>query len=211
MLSPIMGTALNNLSSILFGKVRSTVLALLFCHSDKSFYFREIERFVSMGRGAVQRELENLVNAGLIIRCKHGNQVYYQANPKSAIFFELKSLMIKSAGVADVLREALIPLQAQIATAFIFGSFAKDMETADSDVDVLVIGDVKFSAVVDLLGSVQETLAREVNPSVYPVDEFITKVLEGHHFVTSLIDEPKIFLIGDQDVFAGLVEKRMVG
>jgi len=206
-----MGTTSENVSSILFGKVRSSVLALLFCRSDESFYFREIERFIGMGRGAVQRELENLVNAGLVIRRKQGNQVYYQANLKSAIFSELKSLMIKTAGVSGVLREALMPLEERITTAFIYGSFAKGTETADSDVDVLVIGDVKFSEVVDRLGAVQEPLGREVNPSVYPADEFITKVSEGQHFVTSLIDAPKIFLIGDEDVFAGLVEKRLAG
>ncbi|MGB6067144.1 MAG: nucleotidyltransferase domain-containing protein, partial [Desulfomonilaceae bacterium] len=160
---------------------------------------------------AVQRELENLVNAGLVIRRQRGNQVYYQANSKSAIFSELKSLMIKTAGVADVLREALIPLQDRITAAFIYGSFAKGTETAASDVDVLVIGDVKFSEIVDILGPAQESTAREVNPSVYPAGEFITKVSEGHHFVTSLINEPKIFLIGDKDVFRGLVEKRLAG
>ena len=204
-----MGTASDNLSSALFGKVRSSVLALLFCHYEKSFYFREIERSIGMGRGAVQRELENLVNAGMIVRRKQGNQVYYQANSKSAIFSELKSMMIKTAGVADVLREALIPLTQRITTAFIYGSLAKGTATADSDVDVLVIGDLAFSEVVDLLGSAQESIGREVNPSVYPVDEFVTKISQGQHFVTSLIDEPKIFLIGDEDVFGRLVEKRL--
>lgn len=164
-----------------------------------------------MGRGAVQRELENLVNAGLVIRRKQGNQVYYQANPKSAIFSELKSLMIKTGGVAGVLRESLTTLEERITSAFIYGSLAKGTETADSDVDVLVIGAVKFSEVVDRLGAVQESLGREVNPSVYPVDEFVAKVSEGQHFVTSLIDEPKIFLIGDEDVFGRLVEKRLAG
>jgi uncharacterized protein len=206
-----MGTASENLSSTLFGKVRSSVLALLFCRSDESFYFREIERSVGMGRGAVQRELENLVNAGLIIRRKQGNQVYYQANPKSAIFPELKSMMVKTAGIAHVLREALTSVQDRIATAFTYGSFAKGTETADSDVDVLVIGDVKFSEIVDLLGPTQESIGREVNPSVYPVNEFVTKVSEGQHFVTSLIEEPKIFLIGDEDVFERLVKKRLAG
>jgi len=204
-----MGTASDNLSSALFGKVRSSVLALLFCHCEKSFYFREIERSVGMGRGAVQRELENLVNAGLIVRTKQGNQVYYQANAKSAIFPELKSMMIKTAGVADVLRETLTPFAQRITTAFIYGSLAKGTATADSDVDVLVIGDLAFSEVVDLLGSAQESIGREVNPSVYPVDEFVTKISQGQHFVTSLIDEPKIFLFGDEDVFGRLVEKRL--
>jgi len=209
MIDPTMGTLSKNSSSALFGKVRSSVLALLFCRSGESFYFREIERHVGTGRGGVQRELGNLVNAGLIIRRKQGNQVYYQANPKSSIFPELKSLMIKTVGVASVLREALIPLAERIASAFIFGSFARGTETADSDVDVLVVGELKFSEVVDLFGSIQESIGREVNPSVYPVDEFIAKVSEGQHFVTSLVDEPKIFLIGDEDVFRRLVEKRL--
>lgn len=164
-----------------------------------------------MGRGAVQRELENLVKAGLLTRRKHGNQVYYQANSKSAIFTEIKSMMIKTAGVADMLRETLIPLADRITTAFIYGSFAKGTETADSDVDVLVLGDVKFSEIVDVFASAQESIGREVNPSVYPNDEFVTKVSEGHHFVTSLLEEPKIFLIGDEDVFERLVEKRLTG
>ena len=206
-----MRTASDNLSSRLFGRVRSSVLSLLLCRSDTSMYFREIERSVGMGRGAVQRELENLVNTGLIVRRKHGNQVYYQANPKSPIFAELKSLMVKTTGVADVLREALKPFQGRIETAFIYGSFAKGTENADSDVDVLVIGDLTFSEVVDALASAQESIGREVNPSVYPVDEFITKVSVGNHFVTSSIGEPKIFLIGDGDVFERLVEKRLVG
>lgn len=206
-----MGTASDSLSSLLFGKVRSSVLALLFCRSDESFYFREIERSVGMGRGAVQRELESLVSVGLVTRRKQGSQVYYQANPKSAIFSELKSLMVKTAGVADVLREALMPLTERITASFIYGSFAKGTANAGSDVDVMLIGDVAFAEVVDLLGSAQESLGREVNPSVYPVDEFIAKISEGQHFVTSLMGEPKIFLIGDEDVFGRLAEKRLAG
>jgi predicted nucleotidyltransferase len=155
--------------------------------------------------------LENLVDAGLVLRCKLGNQVHYQANPHTPIFRELKSLMVKTAGVADVLREALLPLEARIITAVVYGSFAKGTERADSDVDVLVVGDVLFSEVVETLASAQEAIGREVNPSVYPVEEFLKKVSEGHHFVASLVREPKIFLIGDEDVFGRLVEKRVVG
>lgn len=206
-----MGTGLDNLSSALFGKVRSSVLTLLFSHSDKSFYFREIERTLGTGRGAVQRELTKLVSAGLVTRHKQGNQVYYQANPKSAVFSELKSLMIKTCGIAGALRETLETIKDRITIAFIYGSFAKGTESADSDVDVLVIGDVTFAEVVDLLESAEKSIGREINPSVYPMDEFATKVSQGQHFVTSLIREPKIFLLGDEDVFGRLVEKRLVG
>ncbi|AFM27135.1 putative nucleotidyltransferase [Desulfomonile tiedjei DSM 6799] len=211
MISPIMGTVPTSLSSALFGRVRSSVLSLLFCHSDTSFYFREIERSVNMGRGAVQRELENLVNAGLVVRRKQGNHVYFQANPKSAIFPELRSLMVKTAGIADILRQALAPLSERITFAFIYGSFAKGTETADSDVDVLFVGEAKLSEIVDLLMPAQQIMGREVNPSVYPLKEFSTKIAGGHHFLTSVVRDPKIFLIGDENVFRGLVEKRLAG
>jgi uncharacterized protein len=199
------------MSSRLFGRVRSSVLSLLLCRSDTSMYFREIERSVGMGRGAVQRELKNLVNIGLIVRRKQGNQVYYQANTQSPIFAELKSVMVKTTGVANVLREALKPFQGHVETAFIYGSFAKGTENADSDVDVLVIGDLPFSELVDAFAPAQEVIGREVNPSVFPLDEFISKVLARNHFVNSVITEQKIFLIGDGDVFERLVEKRLVG
>jgi uncharacterized protein len=211
MIDPNMGSPAKNLSSMLFGRVRSAVISLLFCNSHKSFYFREIERIAGMGRGAVQRELENLVNVGLVFRRKQGNQVYYQANPGSPIFAELKSLMVKTTGIADVLREAMTPLRERIKAAFIYGSFAKGTDTADSDVDVLVLGELEFSEVVDALAKAQESIGREVNPSVYPVDEFMTKLSSGRHFVTSLVGEPKIFLFGDEDVFGRLDEKRLVG
>lgn len=200
----------DTISSRLFGRVRSSVLSLLLLNSDISMYFREIERAVGMGRGAVQRELDNLVQSGIVVRSKQGNQVYYQANHKSPVFAELKSLMIKTTGVADVLREVLKPFQSHIETAFIYGSFARGTEHADSDVDVMVIGDLTFSEVVDALALAQESIGREINPSVYPVDEFVRRVSSGNHFLTSSVGEPKIFLIGDGDVFEGLVKKRLV-
>ena len=206
-----MGTVSDNLNSALFGKVRSSVLALLFSHGDESFYFREVERALGVGRGAVQRELTRLVRAGLVIRHKRGNQVYYQANRKSAVFSELKSLVTKTCGAGGVLREALEPMKDQITIALIYGSLAKGNETADSDVDVLIIGDVTFAEVVDLMESAEKSIGREINPSVYPVEEFVTKASQGQHFVASLIGEPKIFLLGDEDVFGRLVEKRLVG
>lgn len=206
-----MGTSWSSVSNALFGKVRNSLLALLFCHSDESFFFHQIVRVTGLGQGAVQRELAHLVNVGLVIRKKEGNQVYYRANAKAPTFPELKSLMTKTCGVAGLLRNALEPVKGRITVAFIYGSLAKGTEKADSDVDVLIIGDMKFSEFADLSGAAQESIGREINPSVYPVDEFMEKVSMGHHFLTSLIQEPKIFLVGDEDVFGRLVEKRLAG
>jgi uncharacterized protein len=204
-----MGPIFSKSSLTLFGKVRSSLLALLFCNSERAFYFREITRLIGMGRGGIQRELGNLLEAELIVSYRQGNQVYYRANRECPIFPEIKSMMTKTLGVAGILQESLKVLEDHIVTAFIFGSFAKGREKPDSDVDVFVIGDTNFSEVSNTLGSVQETVGREINPSVYPVNEFLAKVSERHHFVTSLINEPKIFLVGDEDDFAKLVEKRL--
>ncbi|MFH1114990.1 MAG: nucleotidyltransferase domain-containing protein [Pseudomonadota bacterium] len=195
----------------LFGKTRSRVLALLFCNSDQTFHFREIARLSATSPGALQRELKFLRLTGLLLKQRIGNQVHYQANGSSSVFREIKSFMIKTAGVADVLGNSLREFGDRISVAFIFGSLAKGNETSDSDVDVMIIGDVSFSETVTALSATQEILRREVNPSVYPADEFTAKVLKGNHFLNSLIDEPKIFFIGDHNEFEKLVEKRLAG
>ena len=205
-----MGTSLgNSIGSVLFGTTRKAVLALLFCHSDRSFYVREILQSVKTGSGAVQRELAKLTSCGLVTRQQVGNQVHYRANTRSPVFPELKSLVVKTFGVAERLRNALHILEERVAVAFIYGSFAKGAESADSDLDVIVIGDVSFSEVVDALGPAQEQLFREVNPTVYPVQEFLAKLTARHHFVTSLVGQPKIFLIGDEDEFERMVGTRV--
>lgn len=195
----------------LFGMTRSRVLALLFCNSDRTFHFREIARLSGTSPGAIQRELKLLLQTGLLLRQRIGNQVHYRANSASPVFHEVKSFMIKTAGLADVLKNALHEFQDRISVAFIFGSLVKGKETQDSDVDVMIIGDMGFSEAVTALSTTQDTLRREVNPSVYSPDEFTARVMEGNHFLNSLINEPKNFLIGDENEFGKLVEKRLVG
>lgn len=204
------GSINSGIGAALFGKVRSAVMALLFCHSDRSFYLREIIRHVGVGQGAAQRELNHLFKVGLLKRWRVGNQVHYQANADSSIFEEIKSLMTKTAGLADSLVISLEPLGSRIDIAFVYGSGAKGAETAESDVDVMVIGNVTFSEVVDHLFEAQAEIGREINPSVYPTKEFQKKVSQGDYFLARLMDEPKIFLIGDEDELGRLVKERLV-
>lgn len=187
------------LTETLFGKTRRAVLSLLYGHTDDSFYMRQIVTAVGLGMGTVQRELKALNEAGLIRRTVRGKQVYYQAESGSPIFEELKSILVKTAGIADVLKAALEPLTDRIYTAFIYGSVARGEENRASDVDVLVIGEVTLQEVVSALSSVQKDLGREINPAVYPVDEFRSKLSKKHHFITSVMkEEKKIFLIGGE-------------
>lgn len=212
-IAPIMSTSLkiDQLGSTLFGKTRRAILALLYSHVDESFYLRQLARSAGVGMGAVQRELKALVDAGIISRNVHGRQVYYQANPHSPVFKELKSLVLKTVGVGDVLRTALAPLADSIDIAFIYGSIARGEARKGSDVDVLIVGSVSFAEISSALNSAQETLSREINPTVYPVTEFLSKMRAGHHFLNTVFGGEKLFLIGDKDELERMVEKRLAG
>jgi len=200
---------MNNLSSVLFGKTRRAVLSLLYSHPDETFYLRQIARAASSGLGAVQREVKQLFESGIIRRIGHGRQVYYQANLESPIYPELKSLIVKTAGVGAVLRAALIPIADRIHIAFIYGSFARGDERRSSDVDVLVVGNVTFAEVVTVLNKAQENIGREINPTVYPPAEFQSKLKAGHHFLKTVIKGNKVFIIGDENELARMAKKRL--
>lgn len=187
----------NSTATALFGKARLAILGLLFAHADESFYLRQIVRIVGVGQGGVQRELGNLVRSGLVKRTSQGKQVYYQANRASPVFADLRGLIIKTAGVADVLRGALAPLADRINLAFVYGSIARGTEKSDSDIDVMVIGDVGFGEVVAALSQTQDQLNREANPSVFSMAEIQSRIQEKDHFITSVLREPRIALIGD--------------
>ncbi|MEE8553863.1 MAG: nucleotidyltransferase domain-containing protein [Desulfobacterales bacterium] len=195
-----------NLSATLFGKTRRAVLALLYSHVDESFYLRQIFRAAGVGMGAVQRELKRLSDSGIIIKTLQGQQVYYTANPECPIYDELKSLVMKTVGIGEILKAALVPLADLINVAFLFGSLVRGDERSLSDADVLVVGDVTFSEVVTALSQVQETIRREINPVVYPPKEFRSKLSADHHFLKTTLNSPKFFLIGDEHELAKLVE-----
>ncbi len=199
----------SELSAALFGQTRRAILALLYGHPDQSYYLRQLVRSADLGLGAAQREVKRLSDAGIIRRTVSGHQVFYQANSDCPIFGELKGLMVKTTGVADVLRAALAPLAAQIRLAFFYGSVAKLAQRNSSDVDVMVVGEPTFGEVVSALGSAQETLAREINPTVYSPAEFRSKLKAGHHFLTAVIGGEKVFLIGDEDELRRLGAKRL--
>ena len=197
----------DNLSRTLFGKTRRAVLSLLYSHVDEAFYLRQIVRAAGVGLGAVQRELKQLSDAGIIQRMVRGHQVYYQANPRCPVFEELKILVIKAVGVGAALQAALAPLSDRIHVAFVYGSIARSGERLDSDVDVLVVGKVTFGEIVSSLREAQRTIGREINPTVYPPTEFRSKLVAGHHFLNSVLREPMLFLIGDKRELERLAKK----
>lgn len=197
------------LTAALFGNTRRAILALFYSSTDESYYLRQIVRISGLGMGIVNRELLSLADAGILNRESRGQEVYYTANKDCPIFEELRGLVVKTFGIADVLRTALAPLTERIKAAFIYGSFADGTLHHASDVDVMVIGSVKFTEVVGALLAAQEKLRREVNPTVYSVKEFRSKVAAKHHFLTSVLKGEKIFLVGSEHELGRLGFKRL--
>ncbi len=192
------------LSDFLFGQTRSRVLALLYGTTDRSFFVRQIARETNSSVGTVQRELEALSEIGLIERSIIGRQVFYQANRSHPVFEEIRSLLAKTAGIFHQLRSALAPLAEKISFAFVYGSIARGDESAGSDVDLMVIGDVDLDEILACLASVERTLGRAINPTVYPLEEFRSKLEDGNHFLNAVMRGKRYFLIGE-DSDAGKV------
>ena len=192
---PFMGTY----ADALFTKTQQRVLAVLFGQSQRSFYANELIGLAQSGSGAVQRELARLESSGLVTVHRVGNQKHYQANRDAPIFDELRGIVLKTFGVADVLRAALASLLPLVELAFVYGSLAKGTEHAGSDVDLMVIGLLPSNAqLLEALLPAQGQLGRVVNPTLYTPDEFAQRVRDGKSFIVRVLEQPKIFVKGTE-------------
>ena len=190
---------LPSMADALFPKVRQRVLAVLFGTPDRSFYANEVIALAQSGTGAVQRELAGLSEAGLLTVNRQGNQKHYQANAAAPVFAELRGLVLKTMGLADVLRAALAPLGNEISIAFVFGSIAKQTDTAQSDVDLLVVSDsLGYADLFAALEDATRTLGRTINPAIYTQAEFAARLQGDNAFVHRAMQQPKIWLMGQE-------------
>lgn len=207
---PVLGTTVSALdpAAVLFGSTRRRVLGWLLGHADEAYYLRELVRHTGGAVGAVQRELEQLTAAGLVRRDVRGRQVYFQANQEAAIFPELQGLFAKTAGLVDILRQELTPIASQVHAAFVFGSAARGELRASSDIDLLVVGEASFGEVVAAVRRAEERLGRDVNPTVYSMDEFRAKARAKHHFLTTVLAESKMLVLGGADKLIELQKAR---
>lgn len=193
---------------LLFSAYRRQVLALLLLRPQERYHVREIARLTGIVPGSLHRELKQLAAAGLLLREETGNQVLYRANRACPIYEELAGIFRKTIGLADILREALLPLGDALELALVFGSVARGEEHTDSDIDLLVLGPVDFVAVVTALADTHHRLGREVNPVVMTRAEFMQKFYAEDRFVRRIAGEARIFVVGGEDDFGKLVEDR---
>ncbi len=192
-----------SVAGALFSGTQQRVLGLLFGQPDRSFYATELITLAGVGSGAVQRELARLAQSGLVTVKPVGNQKHYQANPDSPIYAELCSLVRKTVGMAEPLRAALAPLAAHIKVAFVYGSIAKQQDTARSDIDLLLVSDtLTYGDTILALQDLSAQLGREVNPNIFTPQDFAKRLREGGAFVSRVMAQPKVWLIGGPDDLA---------
>ena len=185
------------LMDLLFGTYRQRILGELLLHPESSYHVRELARVTDTTAGTLHKELTKLAEAGLLLREEQGNQVRYQANRQCPIYSELASLFRKTTGLADVLANALQPLEDNIKTALVFGSVARGEETASSDIDLLIIGDVGFADVVKALHPAQTVLSREINPVIYSSAEIQKRIKSKDHFIQQILKQDTIPVLGE--------------
>ena len=190
----------------LFGsRLRARVIGWLFTHPDERFFVRQLTELLGEDSTNISRELAKLEELGFLTYRLEGRQKYYQANAKSPMFEELKGLAIKTTGLADHLRKALRSLTKQIQVAFIHGSFARGEATAESDVDLILVGGLSSRDTAACLARTGARLRREINYVVYGPKEFKKKAKEKQHFIAEVLKAPKIFLIGSEDALKEII------
>ena len=180
----------------LFPRIRLGILAATCMHPGRWWYLSDLAKHLQVRPSSLQRELSSLVSAGVLLRRRDGNRVYFKPDPECPFLEELQGLMLKTMGLVDVLREELTPLSPRIMWAFVYGSIARGEEISSSDVDLMVIGDVGLASLTMPLQRAEKRLQHSVNPTVYTQAEVAKKLAEGHHFLHEVLQHEKLFVLG---------------
>ncbi|MBC2594622.1 MULTISPECIES: nucleotidyltransferase domain-containing protein [Ruficoccus] len=193
---------MNSLEQI-FPKARAELLRLLFADSGQSLHLRDLARLSHLAVGTIQREIANMREAGLVLEKRDGNRLYFRANPEHPLYPELHSIALKTTGWLAQLTEALRPVEG-IDLAFVYGSFASDTATAQSDIDLLVIGSVGLRQLAPRLRPLSATLGREINPNAISPQSYAEKLRARDAYITDVTTKPKRWIIGSDDELAKL-------
>jgi len=188
---------MSTLSGILSSRVRAEIFRLLFGLNEKELHMREMERQAALSLGTIRQDLQKLVKLDLVKARRDGNRLYYRANIDHPLFPEIRNLVLKTAGLVEVIKSALD--REGIEVAFIFGSLARSKERAESDVDLMVIGTIGLRSLSSRLSGVSEQIGRETNPHALSIEEFRRRKQNGNHFLSNVLASPKLFIIGSEN------------
>ena len=186
------------LTEILSSRIRAEIFGMLFGTVDEAVHMREIERRSGFAIGTVQKELKKLLRLDLVKKHRDGNRLYYRANKEHPLYADIRGFVLKTVGLVDVIQNALRQ-NSDIKLAFVFGSIARHDEKARSDVDLMVIGNLGLKKLTSILAGLSDQIGREINPHALRIEEFIKRKVAREHFVTQVIEAPKIFIIGNEN------------
>lgn len=185
------------LADALFPRMRQHILNTLLQDPDRAWYLSDLARHSATTPSSLQRELASLVTAGILVRFEEGNRAYYRASVQCPIFAELRGVFAKTCGLVAHVEETLQMVRGGIRLAFLFGSVVSSDERSLSDIDLLVVGDINLTDLSTALRPLERRLLRDVNVVAYPEAEFRMKVSQGNHFLLRVLEEEKLFIIGD--------------
>lgn len=190
------------LSVVLSSRVRAEIFRLLFGLDEKELYLREMERQAGLSLSTIRQDLQKLVKLDLVRTRRDGNRLYYRANTEHPLYPEIRKLVLKTAGLVEILKSVLN--REGVKVAFVFGSLASSREKAASDVDLILIGAVGLRTLSNWLSGVSEQIGREINPHTMTVEEFRHRKEKGNHFLSNVLESPKLFIIGNEHDLAAL-------
>jgi DNA-binding transcriptional ArsR family regulator len=193
-------TVMGTLSDILSSRVRAEIFRLLFGLDEKEVHLREMERQASLSLGTIRQDLQKLVKLDLVTTRRDGNRLYYRANTEHPLYPDIRKLVLKTAGLVEILKSVLN--REGVKLAFVFGSLASSKEKAASDVDLMVIGTVGLRALSSWLSGVSDQIGREINPHTLTVEEFRRRKEKGDHFLSNVLGSPKLFIVGNENDLA---------
>ena len=199
---------MNTLAELLSSRVKAEIFRLLFGAVTRELHVREIERQSGMADATVRQELKRLLRLGLVESRLDGNRTYYRANVHHPLYPDIRNLVLKTSGLVEALREALASVDIKL--AFVFGSVAAGAESAESDIDLIVIGSLSLRQLSRLLSGVAARVGREINPHVFTVEEFTRRMKARDHFISTVLAAPKLFVIGNEDELTTMGRERVV-
>lgn len=190
------------LSEILSSKARAEFFRILFGIDSKEYHLREIQRRAGLAIGTIRQEAKKLEKIGLIRKRQDGNRTYFKADRTHPLYLTIHDLVLKTSGLRDIFQKSLSihPIK----FAFVFGSLASGNEAADSDIDLFVLGDIGLRAICKLIKEPGRQINREINPHIMSVEEFTKRKIEKEHFITTILESPRLMIIGNEDDFAKL-------
>lgn len=190
---------MTDIRALISSKIRVEILKILTLNPESSLNINELSRRTGFSLRGVEKELKNLLAGGILRREISGNQHRYQLDPLCPIHQEIKAIITKTVGLAELVKQALISVEKKIERAFIYGSFAAGDYGNKSDVDLFIVTELSGLKLAELLGEVQNEIGRPINVSQFTADEFNQRKEQNDHFLNRVLESPKIIIFGSID------------